>query len=998
MLNPDPSLAFPHPASTGGRFRHLCGLFLAVLCLVAAVPGRGQTPGTLDTTFNAGSFINGSIYASVVQSDGKVLIGGDFTNINGNTRNGIARLNANGSLDTAFNPGVDRYGYVNALVLQPDGKVLLGGNFSTVSGAARKGIARLNADGSLDAAFNPVGGIALTGLYTSYPLAVYTLALQSDGKVIVGGSFDTVNGTARNSIARLNADGSLDTAYNPGNNLNGHFDATNDRFSTYYPAVQSVAVQADGKVVAGGNFNGFYNGNQHGGIFRVNVDGSLDTDFTAGTGTDGTVYSVIAQANGKILIGGRFTQFNGTTRANLARLNATGALDTTLNPGSGPNNGTSPFFKPAVYSLAVQSDNKILLSGNFSQYNGTSLNGIARVSITGGLDTSFNAGYVASSGYSLSVQTDGKILYGKVRLNTDGTTDASFDTGKGPDAAVYALAVQTDGKKLIGGTFYAPSARIARVLTDGAADPTFAPGSSYQSTTSGIVVQADGKIVFTSIPGSGSSDPTPPTRLNSGGTKDIAFNVSGYQNGAAFDSVALQADSRVVFTGRFYQVNTTARLYVARFNTNGSEDTTFNVGTGPDAEVFCVAVQPDGKILIGGAFTKVNGITRNHLARLNADGSLDPGFDPGAGADSTVRALVLQPDGKILLGGSFTQVGGEIRFCVARVNANGAVDVGFDPGSGVNDGTAVLALALQTDGKVLLGGDFSNVSDTTRHKLARLNTDGSLDTTFDPGTGPDSTVRALALQSDGQLMIGGDFYNVSGVPRPYVARVYTHAPGAMPNATTGGTDSLTATSATLRGTVNPQGNATTAFFQYGATTAYGTNTGAQNVGSGTTATAFSTAVSGLASGTVYHYRVVATNSSGTTYGADGTFTTLTVAQDWSQQYFGTTSNTGAAADSADPDGDGIVNLLERALGLNPTVATAKGLPTAARDGSGHLVLTASRGPNSSDLVFAAESSADLVNWSTANVTVLTNTSTVYQARDDNPPGVRRYLRLRVTKP
>src|SRR5262249_741462 len=150
----------------------------------------------------------------LVQSDGKVLIGGRFDSVNGSPRNDIARFYPDGSLDDAFNPGTGVGGppynpgahEIEALALQADGKMLLGGWMGTINGTNRSGIARLNTNGSLDAGFNPV-----IGPYSSnYPfMPVYSVAVQSDGKVLMGGLFGTVNGARRNGIARLNADGSL---------------------------------------------------------------------------------------------------------------------------------------------------------------------------------------------------------------------------------------------------------------------------------------------------------------------------------------------------------------------------------------------------------------------------------------------------------------------------------------------------------------------------------------------------------------------------------------------------------------------------------------------------------------------------------------------------------------------------------------------------------------------------------------------------------------------
>jgi uncharacterized delta-60 repeat protein len=159
------------------------------------------------------------------------------------------------------------------------------------------------------------------------------------------------------------------------------------------------------------------------------------------------------------------------------------------------------------------------------------------------------------------------------------------------------------------------------------------------------------------------------------------------------------------------------------------------------------------------------------IARLNADGSLDSSFNPGTGVwYGAVYSVALQPDGKVLIGGNFTSVNGTNRNRVARLNANGSLDSSFNPGTGVSG--QVLSIALQSDGKVLIGGLFTSVNGTNRNNIARLNANGSLDGSFNPGTGANGPVGSIALQPDGKVFIGGDFTTVNGVVRPRVARLY----------------------------------------------------------------------------------------------------------------------------------------------------------------------------------------------------------------------------------
>ncbi|HXI53509.1 MAG TPA: delta-60 repeat domain-containing protein, partial [Candidatus Saccharimonadales bacterium] len=147
-----------------------------------------------------------------------------------------------------------------------------------------------------------------------------------------------------------------------------------------------------------------------------------------------------------------------------------------------------------------------------------------------------------------------------------------------------------------------------------------------------------------------------------------------------------------------------------------------------DGMPWAVVVQPDGRILIGGEFTTVNGVARRNIARLHADGSVDTSFDPGT--DATVRALALQPDGKILVGGQFTTLGGSNRVAIGRLNADGSLDTLFNPGAIYEpgpEGSVVYTLRLTGSGEILAGGQFTRLGGQPHPYLGRLHADGTAD-------------------------------------------------------------------------------------------------------------------------------------------------------------------------------------------------------------------------------------------------------------------------------
>lgn len=366
--------------------------------------------GAVDLSFNIGSGADSTVYAIATQTDGKILIAGGFHTYNGTSRLRIARLNIDGSLDPSFNPGSGAYGNyyhpdIHCIAIQSDGKILIGGSFRFYNGTARNCIARLNLDGSLDATFNPGSGAT-----NNNDPAIYSIKVLGNGQVLIVGDFNSYNGISRKCIARLNSDGSLDASFNPGSGVTININSNTP--------VQALVTQTNGKILIGGRFSA-YNGVTRQSIARLNSDGSLDSSFTSalyaglfGQYTALYVSSICIQNDGKILVAGRFSDSNFVAGKCFARLNSDGSLDTSFNTGSGPNNDSY------IHAMALQSDGKILIGGGFiTSYNGTNQPSI-------------------------------------IRINSDGSLDASFSPGPNPNyPAIFAICIQSDSKILVGGAF-----------------------------------------------------------------------------------------------------------------------------------------------------------------------------------------------------------------------------------------------------------------------------------------------------------------------------------------------------------------------------------------------------------------------------------------------------------------------------------------------------------------------------------------------------------------
>ncbi|MBC8010979.1 MAG: delta-60 repeat domain-containing protein [Burkholderiales bacterium] len=742
----------------------LVALLLIVFALFASHGPtlRAASPGQLDLTFRAGESIDDTISAVLVLPDKKILVGGEFSTVRSAPRRGLARLTASGALDPTFDPGagLSANGTVLALGRQADGKIVVGGTFDSYNATALKNLVRIHPDGTLDFTFDQGTGPNNT-IHAVLPLP--------GGNLLVAGAFTNYDGTIRNRIALLGPGGGLPglNVFDPGNGANG--------------TVRAMARQPDGKIIIAGDFS-TYNGVARACIARLNTDGTLDAAFApAGAGANNSIRTLSILPDGKILVGGDFSTFAGVSRGRVARLDSLGVLDPSFDASSGAND--------RILSLAAVAGGKTVIAGSFTSYGGVSVSRLLRLNSDGSRDASFAPSAAADSTIqALAVQTDGKLVIGGTfsqvnlatragiaRLASTGALDAAFGASEGIDDDVDAVLRQPDGKLVVVGGFSsvngAACGRIARLNLDGTLDRTFNPGGAgADNLVSGVLLQPDGKLIiagsFTAYNG---VERRRIARLLANGTLDTSFNPGTGANGT-INTIRLQPNGRVVIAGVFTSFDGVTRTRIARLNTNGSLDATFDPGTGFNGSVRDLAVQADGAIVAGGLFSLYDGVARNNIARVEPDGDLDATFNPGTGASASVQTLALDASERILIGGVFLNYAGTARACVARLNSTGSLDTNFDPGAGCDD--VVEALAVLPDGKILLGGSFSNYDGTSRPGIARILPDGALDELFDPGLGADDTVNAFALQPDGKIVLGGDFTAYDGAAQPFLTRVH----------------------------------------------------------------------------------------------------------------------------------------------------------------------------------------------------------------------------------
>jgi uncharacterized delta-60 repeat protein len=673
----------------------------AILFVALSAIGAPQ-PGTIDSTFNTGrgalEVSPGTGYGAVLQNDGRIVVGGFFNGVGVIPMSPLARFNSDGSLDGTFDSSsfqVDTIGivyYTKPLCIQADGKIFVGGNFSTSDGAHRS-LLRLNTNGTLDTTFNPL----IQSTDQNYPPTVNVGIVQPDGKLLISGSFATVNGVARPSLARLNMDGTLD--------------------ATFVPAYGGwvIALQQDGRILTtAGDLQPI--------VIRLNSDGSIDSSFQSNLTN---VKSLFLQSDDKIIVSEDvfFGEIFQTSR-----LNNDGSLDQSYTEASG-------------VVVGIDGTDRVFVAATLSPP------GFSRLNLDGTIDPTFQP--CDSCGGSMVVeQPDGSLIvvgqfseapFGVRRLLPTGEIDSSFAVGSGLttifDGSITHTALLPNGKLIVIGTFTyldtLPRNKIGRLNHDGTPDPSFDAGDSAYYDPQLLVPQLDGKVLVAIY-----SDLS---RLEETGKVDALFHYTAptYSN---VQAIGLQRDGKIVVG---YE-DTCIRL-----NVDGTLDSSFDAGLDVGRGVSQIFVQPDGKILINGNFSSVHGVPRLGPTRLNSDGTLDESF--GNTNAFAISLWTLLPNGKSLAT-YYSGFGGTLE----RLNSDGTVDQNFSvfmtspsslagtmDGSYIgtntvtrlhNDGSldssfapvfasdaTILELLVQVDGQVIVAGNFTEVNGMTVNGIVRLN-------------------------------------------------------------------------------------------------------------------------------------------------------------------------------------------------------------------------------------------------------------------------------------
>ncbi len=840
------------------------------------VLSRLNVDGTFDTSFGGGDgivttdiapFSNDTGNSVTLQADGKMLVTGMS---NGELT--LVRYNTDGSLDTTFDLDGVAIAGVGAgndeglsIKTQPDGKIVVSGYSAIGTGSAFL-VARFNVDGSRDATFGTNGVVTtdITAGPTPIPPfqeACNALAILPDGRILVVGQAPTATSPSDIAIVRYLSNGSLDTSFGTGG-------IVTTAAGTAQETGFAVALQPDGRfVVVGGNFTP--TGGPNIAVLRYNANGTLDTTFggtgivttsiAAALGSDQGL-SVALQPDGRIVVGGLSFSPNGPTTGamtndfTLLRYDADGSLDTMFGGIGHPTVEIGKAFSWTVPPRALVDADTDTLTLTITKadgtalpswltFNGTTLTGtppagatdlVLRVTATdpwgaaaqqllnlnvedpneapvvnyavpaGIVQTPIGRGLSSDTATGLVVQADGKIVmvgtslsaetaqdFSLVRYNPDGSLDTTF----GGDGVVItpvtagtvtemanSVALQADGKLVVAGVGSGPDFALARFNVDGSLDTTFGGGDGVVTTTVGagfardealrVTVQGDGKIVVVGYVQNVSTFPPPfapqfadiaVARYNPDGSLDTSFGggdgivITEIGTGALADvgsDVLVQADGGILVAGFTNSTATLQDFVLVRYTASGALDTTFGGGDGIVSTAVMpgnfndqgrsILQQPDGRIVIVGQTSPVNGSSDFALARYNADGTQDATFGTNGVVVHAVSTnpdqavdVVRQADGKLLVAGTVLSTGaGGSDFAIVRYNVNGTVDTTFGTNGIIttnvgSTGDTAIGIALQADGKIVVGGHTqSGPGATLDFALVRYNANGALDATF----------------------------------------------------------------------------------------------------------------------------------------------------------------------------------------------------------------------------------------------------------------------------
>ena len=744
---------------------------------------RYNADGTKDNTFTeVFTSTAGQINSMVQQSDGTIWLG---------MLAGVKKINSNGTNPTIVSTANTTYG-VGTVHLGPDDKIYYVDNNGQYMG-------RLNVDGSQDSSFN----VTLDG-------GVGDMAFLDNGNIVIVGGFHTINTTTTSAyIAILDNTGAVVG------------DFTSPYYWVYGGALYSIHMLEDGSALLGGNISqtlpSIQKFVQRVQIYKPDlffvthpvsqtVNRFDPVTFTAlGEGTSTISYQW--RTNGVNIPGATSSSYTINSVVEANQLD----YDVVITNNSGSRTSRAAhltvlgdvFISQQPVSLVVTQNMTATFTVTASgatpltyqwRKNGQAIPGAtgSSLSISGAkVDDAANYDVVVSNplGNQPSAPVSLSVVGSTVPLGTPGTLDTSFTAATlGGSSQVYGVAADSLGRVYVTGNFTSYNGqtrnRFFRLNADLSLDMGFAP--SFNSSTYPVEMLPDGGFLVGGYQSTVDSTTSYGlSRFNSAGVLQSSPTLSNFgyvDGGASPNGIWVNDDGSYFIAGYFTSVNGTTRNSVAKVKADGTLDTAFAPTAFPNSVVNGIAEGPDGKVIIVGQFTTVGGETHTGLARYNADGSLDSSFQTAVSSTSFVPYTIgFQSDGKILVAGRIFYIKDnpsaslETRYGIARLNTDGTVDTTFN--ANLNSSVYVYDMIVQPDDKIIIVGTFTSVNGTSRGRIARLNADGTLDTSFATGIGANSTVYSIAQLPSGGYMIGGLFTQFDNdTTKKYLTKIHGNPP------------------------------------------------------------------------------------------------------------------------------------------------------------------------------------------------------------------------------
>jgi len=698
----------------------------------------------------ANNGVSGEVFALVVDGQGRIYVGGDFTRAGGVSANNVARFdpatNSWSALGTGANNGVSDTSFserVNALAIDRQGRVYVGGRFTRAGEVSANRVARFDPQANSWSALGTGANNGISGDETSFPgPSVSALAVDEQGRVYVGGDFTQAGGVSARSVAR----------FDPATNSWSALGAGVSFSLGSGGEVNALAIDGQGRVYVGGRFT------RAGGVSANNVarfDPQANSWSALGTGANngvsGSVNALAVDGQGLVYVGGRFAQAVGVSASSVARFNP--ATNSWSALGTGGGSGTNDI----VRALAVDGQGRVYVGGLFTQAGGVSANSVAR------FDPATNSWSTLGTGANNGV-TGLPIL---------GIPDLPLPPDFVLPGIVGALAVDGQGNVYVGGAF----TRAGGVSANSVA--RFNPATNSWSA------------------------------LGTGSSNGVSGSRTPILPIPSVSALAVDGQGRVYVGGDFTEAGGVSARSVARFNpaTNSwsALGTGANNGVSGDEtplsgpSVSALAVDGQGRVYVGGRFTRAGEVSANRVARFdpqaNSWSALGTGANNGISGDETpfsgpsVSALAVDGQGRVYVGGRFTSAGGVSANSVARFDpqANSWSALGTGANNGVTDTLPpdfvlpgiVGALAVDGQGNVYVGGAFTRAGGVSANNVARFdpqaNSWSALGTGANNGVGGITStisvgVNTFAVDRQGRVYVGGNFTTAGDVVSAYIAR------------------------------------------------------------------------------------------------------------------------------------------------------------------------------------------------------------------------------------